>query len=165
MVPVFAEVSMAPRLMLVEDERIVAAALEDQLRNHGYDVVANVGRGERAIVGALRIRPDVMLVDINLGDALDGIEVVESIHDQTRIPTVFMTAYADERTMERVARVTPIPCARKPIEERLLVCLLRLALHVDALHGEVARLRAKVERMGGTVGSPAPLTPDAGNEF
>jgi CheY-like chemotaxis protein len=148
--------------MVVEDERIVAVALADQLRSQGYEIVANLGRAEQAIDRAVRAPPDLMLVDINLGGGIDGIEVVQRVCEHVRVPAVFMTAYADERTMERVARVTPIPCVRKPIDERTLFCHLRLALYVDGLLEETARLRAEIERLGGAAGSPPPLRSDVG---
>jgi len=85
--------------MVVEDERIIGAALQLQLEIEGYDVVANVGTADAAVDAAATATPDLILMDINLGDGGDGIEASSRIRDQFRIPMIFLTAYSDPATL------------------------------------------------------------------
>ncbi len=81
-----------PQIMLVEDERIVAFHLQQQLAKFGYDVVANVASGQQALQKIEEKRPDLVLMDINIEGSLDGIETAARIPPSYYIPVVYLTA-------------------------------------------------------------------------
>ena len=85
---------MAARILIVEDEYIVAADLEMKLTRLGYQVVGSTVTGAEAIVLAGRHRPDVVLMDIQLQGHMNGMETAETIRTRNRIPIIFITAFA-----------------------------------------------------------------------
>ena len=96
-----------PRILVVEDEAIVAMALRGRLENLGYDAVGVVASGEEAIEKADELRPDLVLMDIRLSGAMDGIEAAELIRVRFDIPVVYLTAYADQATLDRAKLTGP----------------------------------------------------------
>ncbi|WP_148715974.1 two-component system response regulator [Chitinolyticbacter meiyuanensis] len=119
---------MKQRLMIVEDERIVALDLKHNLEYLGYEVVAVSARGLDAIALAGELRPDLVLMDINLGEGMDGTEAAQEICDRYRIPVVFLTAYAEEKTLARAEATQPYGYLLKPFELRELEATIRMAL-------------------------------------
>lgn len=119
---------MSGRLLLVEDERIVAAALEHQLKDAGYDIVGNVGRGELAVELALELKPDLALIDINLGRGIDGIEVARRIHTVRSLPVLFLTAYSDGDILDRARELSAAPPLKKPVTADRLVKVIASVL-------------------------------------
>jgi CheY-like chemotaxis protein len=95
-----------PRIVIVEDESITALYLAKQLRSLGYQVVALASSGPRAIEHALARRPHVVLMDIHLQGAMDGIEAARHIQAVAPIPVVYMSAHADAATVERFQATT-----------------------------------------------------------
>ena len=92
----------AARILIVEDERLIAIDLQRRLTRLGYTVVALAASGAEAIQQALALHPDVVLMDIRLQGNMDGVEAAQHIHASAAIPVVFMTAYVDEATQQRV---------------------------------------------------------------
>src|ERR671918_530507 len=93
------------QIMVVEDEGIVAWNLAQRLQGMGHTVPAVVGSGPEAIDHAAAIRPDLVLMDIHLQGAMDGIEAAAQIRAQGNIPIIYLTAFADEPTLQR-AKIT-----------------------------------------------------------
>src|SRR5580765_7113748 len=91
----------AKRILIVEDEGIVAADLEDRLKRLGYTVVAKAASGQKALEEVARLRPDLVLMDIIIEGPMDGVQTAEQIIAQHEIPVVYLTAHADEPTMNR----------------------------------------------------------------
>lgn len=85
---------MGARILIVEDEQIIAADLEIKLTRMGYQVVGSAVSGQEAIGLAERHRPDVILMDIQLEGRMNGMEAAETIRAGTRIPIIFITAFA-----------------------------------------------------------------------
>jgi CheY-like chemotaxis protein len=108
------------RILIVEDELILAKALEICLEDLGYQVVATVTTGEEAILKAEEIRPDLILMDIVLAGEMDGIEAAGRIKSGLRIPFMYMTAYGDKETLERATIAEPLAYLVKPIREHEL---------------------------------------------
>jgi CheY-like chemotaxis protein len=102
------------RILVVEDERLIAIDLQRRLARLGYAVVALAASGVEAIQKALTLHPDVVLMDIRLQGAMDGIEAAQQIYASIGIPVVFMTAYVDEETRQRVRTASPWGCLHKP---------------------------------------------------
>src|SRR5919109_3080483 len=102
------------RILIVEDERIVAIDLQRRLTRLAYAVVALAASGMEAIQKASALHPDVVLMDIRLQGDMDGVEAAQQIQAATAIPVVFMTAYVDEQTQQRVRATSPWGCLYKP---------------------------------------------------
>ncbi|MCX6137237.1 MAG: PAS domain S-box protein [Ignavibacteriales bacterium] len=120
------------RILIAEDERIVAVDLRNRLANLGYKVVDIVARGEQAVRVALEVRPDLVLMDIGLMGAIDGIAAAQSIRSQQDIPVVFLTAYSDGETLQRAKIAEPFGYVLKPFEERELRTTIEMALFKHA---------------------------------
>jgi CheY-like chemotaxis protein len=89
------------RIMVVEDERIVALHLRQQLIKLGYQVVGTVASGKQALDKINELRPDVVLMDIHIEGDMDGIETAARIPEDRQIPVVYLTAYSEEATLAR----------------------------------------------------------------
>jgi len=117
------------RILVVEDERLVAKHIENMVRGLGYDVAAVEATGEDAVRTALEKLPDLVLMDIRLRGEMDGITASEHIWDRAAIPVVYLTAYADESTLERAKVTEPFGYLLKPFEERELYTAIEMALY------------------------------------
>jgi CheY-like chemotaxis protein len=102
------------RVLIVEDERLVARGLERRLRSLGYMVVALASTGIEAIHQALEYQPDLILMDIRLRGQMDGIEAVASIRKHLNVRVVYMSAYIDEATLARAEGTKPDAFLPKP---------------------------------------------------
>ena len=105
------------RILVVEDERLVAKHIENMVRGLGYDVAAVVATGEDAVRTALETLPDLVLMDIMLRGDMDGITASEQIWDLAAIPVVYLTAFADDATLDRAKVTEPFGYLLKPFEE------------------------------------------------
>lgn len=117
------------RILVVEDEAIVARDIAAQLDMLGYAVVGRVARGEDAVTQALALRPDLVLMDIQLAGEMDGISAAQVLREQVPIPVVFLTAFASDETLQRAKRVQPYGYILKPFSERELRTVLEMALY------------------------------------
>jgi PAS domain S-box-containing protein len=117
------------RVMVVEDESIVAIDIGQRLEGLGYEVTATVSSGEKAIEMAEKTRPDLILMDIVLKGKIDGIEAASQIGDNLGIPVVYLTAYSDEKTLKRAKLTGPFGYIIKPFEDRELHSVIEVALY------------------------------------
>jgi PAS domain S-box-containing protein len=124
-------------ILVVEDERIIAMDLQNRLKRLGYAVPTVVSRGEDAISKAAEINPDLVLMDIVLQGALDGIEAAGQIHARLHIPVVYLTAYADEKTLQRAKITEPYGYLLKPFEERDLHTTIEIVLYKHKMEKEL----------------------------
>jgi CheY-like chemotaxis protein len=115
-------------ILVVEDERIVAFDLKQQLEALGYRVAAVVPSGELAVEKAAELKPDLVLMDIHLEGAMDGVEAAERIHACLRIPVIFLTAYAEDETLSRAQVSLPFGYLVKPCEVREVHATIQMAL-------------------------------------
>ena len=132
-------------ILIVEDERVIAFHLKSQLEALGYRVVAAVSSGEEAVEKAGELRPDLVLMDIHLEGAMDGIKAAGQIHADCRIPVVFLTAYAEDETLRRAQASLPFGYLVKPVEARELHATLQMALSRRA--AEAAAIEQGKERL------------------
>ena len=105
---------MAARILIVEDEYIVAADLEMKLTRLGYQVVGSAVTGEEAIVLAERHRPDVVLMDVQLQGRMNGVEAAETIRTKVCVPIIFITAFGGMLPGEKQAEAVSEMCLSKP---------------------------------------------------
>lgn len=117
------------RVLVVEDEALVAEDLRETLDAMGHRVVAVTDRGDHALLLAEELRPDLVLLDIRIRGALDGVQVAERIVGSLDIPTVFVTANADLATLDRATRAQPYGFVLKPFNERELRAAVGVALY------------------------------------
>ena len=117
------------RILVVEDERIIAMDIQDRLRRWGYDVPEIAASGEEALRKTERIQPNLVLMDIKLQGNMDGIEVAKKIQKRFSIPIIYVTAYADETTMSRVKKTEPYGIILKPFGERELHSTIETVLN------------------------------------
>jgi len=103
------------RILVVEDEVIIAKYLKMELELTGYDVCGFVRSGEEAIIKAKEKNPDVILMDINLYGKMDGIDAAKEIISLKDIPIIFCTGYGKKEFVERAQKLNPLAYLRKPI--------------------------------------------------
>src|SRR5688572_13382810 len=118
-----------PRVLIVEDEAIVAKDIENTLHVLGYSVPAIAASGEAAIEKAEALHPDLILMDIKLKGPIDGVRAAAEIGGRLGIPIVYLTAHADEATLRRAKITQPFGYVVKPFDQRDLHAAVELALH------------------------------------
>jgi signal transduction histidine kinase len=118
----------APRILVVEDERIVALHLRQQLINLGYEVPVTVASGDLALREVEASPPDLVLMDINLEGAMDGIATAARIPRAWHIPVIYLTAYSEEATLARASATNPYGYLLKPFSERELHAMIQVTL-------------------------------------
>lgn len=118
---------MSPaRIVVVEDERIIALDLANSLRSLGHAVVAQVADAAAALEAVQALRPDLVLVDIYLRGPVDGIEAALLIRERYGVPCIFISAYAETETRARARMAAPLAYLTKPFD------LAELATCIDA---------------------------------
>ncbi len=119
----------ATKILVVEDENIVAKDIQNTLKALGYTVTAVVASGEEAIQKAGETQPDLVLMDIMLKGYQDGVEAARQIFARFNIPVVYLTAYTDETTLQRAKVTEPYGYILKPFEERELHIAIEMAIY------------------------------------
>ncbi|HSE84065.1 MAG TPA: response regulator [Thermodesulfobacteriota bacterium] len=117
------------RIMIVEDEKIVARDIQNTLKNFGYDVSAVVASGEDAIQKVREVQPDLVLMDIVLKGNMDGVRTARKIYYDFNIPVIYVTAYADEGTLNRVKKTEPFGYILKAFQVKELHSAIEIALY------------------------------------
>lgn len=117
------------KILIVEDENIVAFNIQNRLEGLGYTVTAVTSSGEVALQKIAETCPDLVLMDIKLKGTLDGIQAAEQIRNEFQIPVVYLTAYTDEETLNRAKLTEPYGYILKPFEARDLGTTIEMALY------------------------------------
>lgn len=136
-----------PRIFIVEDETLVACALEGQLCAFGYEVSGVSAEAETALAAMAGAPPDVLLSDIRLKGELDGIALADLARERFGVPTVFLSGYSDPETVSRAAQVQPYSFLIKPYSERALKAAIEIALYRKTAEAELARYREGLEKL------------------
>jgi DNA-binding LytR/AlgR family response regulator len=116
------------KLLIVEDDMIIAAKISMQLTALGYEVTGIIPRGEEAIRHIEDNKPDIVLLDINLKGTLDGIETAQKMLKMGEIPIIYVTANTDEATFNRAKETRPYAFISKPINNRDLQRAIELTV-------------------------------------
>jgi PAS domain S-box-containing protein len=127
---------MPGKLLIVEDEPIVALDLQQELEELGCDVTGLAESADAALMSIEEIRPDLALMDIRIDGSLDGIQTARLIRHAYQVPVVFLTSYSDKETLLRAARELPYGYLTKPFRSRELQATLSMALHKAAVDSE-----------------------------
>jgi two-component system cell cycle sensor histidine kinase/response regulator CckA len=128
-------------ILIVEDEAVSAAMIEHQLLMLGYGVAGTTGSGEEAIALTERYQPDLVLMDIGLEGEMDGVEAANVIRRTYEIPVIYLTANADEATIERARSTEAHGYLHKPIPAPMLHSTLQMALAKATLESSVREER------------------------
>lgn len=133
------------KILIAEDEQIVAKNIEKRLTADGYIVVASVSTGEEAIEKAKSLTPDIILMDIKLKGKIDGIETADIIRRDFQLPVIFLTSYADEETFQRAKNTEPFGYLIKPFENKELNRVVELALYKNKIYQELVETKLRFE--------------------
>jgi len=117
------------KILVVEDDSIIALELEDRLQVLGYDVADVTASGENAVKRSAEMRPDLVLMDIRLRGNMDGVEAAAEIGSRLDIPVVYLTAHADDGTVQRAKMTAPYGYIIKPFDETELRTAIEMALY------------------------------------
>lgn len=128
------------RILIVEDESIVAADLADRLTGMGHTVVGIAATGPKAMELAVAHRPELVLMDIRLKGGIDGVELAGLLATSIEVPVIYLSAYADEATLQRAGATQPYGYLLKPVNERELRATIETTL--VRFESEMKRLRS-----------------------
>jgi PAS domain S-box-containing protein len=117
------------RILIVEDESIIALDIRDRLESLGYAIAGVASSGNEAIQMAAETQPSAVLMDIRLKGAMDGVQAAEQIRAHFDIPVVYLTAYSDETTLQRAKITEPFGYLLKPFEDRELHIAIAVTLY------------------------------------
>ncbi len=119
---------MSTQVLVVEDERLVAKALQHELEQFGYSVSGIASTAQEAVDKALASRPDIVLMDIRLKGVEDGVDAARRIHARCQIPIIYLSAFSDAETVARAAQTEAFGYLLKPYEERELKTTIEMTL-------------------------------------
>jgi response regulator NasT len=139
---------MAVRIVLAEDEAIIRLDLRESLQEEGYEVVGDVGRGDKAVEMVDALRPDVAIFDIKM-PGMSGLEAAKIVSDKKICPVVMLTAFSQREIIEQARDAGALAYLVKPFQKTDLVPAIELAIarfaELRSLSGEVAALGAQLE--------------------
>jgi len=110
----------SPKILVVEDESVIALDISYTLKSLGYKVSGVVSSGEESIQEVSKVLPDLVLMDIKLKGELNGLEAAKKIYECFRIPIVYLTAYRDKKTIKRMEKYKYFGYVEKPFGEKKL---------------------------------------------
>jgi len=128
----------SPRILIVEDETVVALGIEHHLEDLEYNVVGVAASGEQALTLAQQLQPDLVLMDIRLDGEMDGVEAAAQLRAGFNIPVVYLTAHADRMTLNRAKITGPFGYITKPFQERDLRISIEMALYKHEMEHKLA---------------------------
>ena len=125
------------KIMIVEDESIIAEDIRMSLINNGYVVSSVISMGEKAIEKVKEDNPDLILMDIMLAGKMDGIQTAGMIQTIFNIPVIYLTAYCDDKIIERAKITSPFGYLIKPFKDRELCIAIEMSLYKHKLEMEL----------------------------
>src|SRR5210317_1728764 len=105
------------KILVVEDERLIAEDIKRTLGYLQYDVLDTISSGEDAVLRTQELKPDLILMDIMLEGSMTGIQAAEKIHQKNQTPIIFLTAYSQDKTIQEAIVAEPYGYILKPFEE------------------------------------------------
>ncbi|MFP4010682.1 MAG: response regulator [Spirochaetaceae bacterium] len=151
------------RILVVEDEHIVALDIKMHLQNYGYAVPAIYATGEEVLANFELVDPLLVIMDIKLQGLLDGLETAREIKWRYRTPVVLLTAHADEETVERARETQPFGYIIKPFEERELRTAIVVALARHEMEQEIVRRERLFNTTFNSIGDGVAVVDTEGN--
>lgn len=138
------------QILVVEDEIVTGIDIKKMLKNLGYNVPVVVSSGEEAIMKVKENNPDLVLMDINLKGGMDGIEAASKIHSFSDIPVIYLTAFSDNKTLERAKITEPYAYMVKPLKNRELQINLEITFYKKEME---KKLREKNQWLAAVIDS------------
>lgn len=135
---------MKAKVLIVEDELIIAREINRSIQRLGYEVADMASTAEEALAAIEAHRPDLILMDIHIDGEIDGIATAQKILHQYHIPLIFLTAFSDEATIERAKNAEPYGFIVKPFDERDLKTTIEIVLHKHAKDRQQVEREAKM---------------------
>ena len=132
------------KILVVEDERIIAEDIRENLERLGYAVPGVAASGEEAIRKAVEMRPDLVIMAIRLKGEMDGITVAEKINQRLAVPVIYLTAFADDSTLQRAKKTQPFGYLIKPFKEKELHATIEVALYKHGMEMQLKRLQKEL---------------------
>jgi CheY-like chemotaxis protein len=139
------------RVLVAEDEGIVAEDIAMTLCGLGYEVLALAGNGDEALEMAERLKPDLILMDITMPGKLDGIEAARKVRKSLDIPVVFLTGHVDEETLDRAKGDSLFGYIIKPFARKDIRAAVELALYKHGMERALRQANAKYEAILGAI--------------
>ncbi len=132
----------ASKILIVEDEGIVAFNLQQRLQHMGYRITGLAESGAEGLALVSRERPDLVLMDIHIKGEMDGIELARALNRDFDLPIIYLTAYSEDTTLERARRTRPYGYLIKPFSERELHATVQMALERHAMQSALSESQA-----------------------
>jgi PAS domain S-box-containing protein len=151
------------KILIVEDEKIVALDLRSILTSVGYSVVGEAASGKQAVTAAGELKPDIILMDIALKGAMTGIDAAKIIIERHDIPIIFLTANSDEQTLERARQTDAFGYILKPFDERDVRTTLDMALYKHQAQKEIKEQQRWLATTLRSIGDAVIATDKRGN--
>lgn len=133
------------KLLLVEDDPILARSIPPQMTKYGYRIAGIASTGEEGVALAARLQPDLVLMDVDLLGAMDGVAAASAIQQTRNIPILFITSHADSERTKRAKAAGPFCCLLKPLTERELAIAIELSLCRHQFGEEQRRLTTQLK--------------------
>jgi AmiR/NasT family two-component response regulator len=147
------------RILVIEDEAIVAADIQDRLEVLGYEVAGWGTTGAEALELARTTKPDLILMDIMLKGPMNGIQAAHQVRIELSLPVIFLTANSDEAVLEKAKVSEPFAYLLKPFEERQLRTNIEMALYKSRMERERERLTRELQEALTTIKTLSGLLP------
>src|SRR4051794_24739069 len=141
---------ISANVIVVEDERVVALHLKQQLTRLGYSVPAMATSGDQALRQIAEHRPDVVLMDVHIDGPQDGIDTAAKIPPEFQTPVIYLTAYSEEATLERARGTKPYGYLIKPFSERELHASIQMVLERCRADAAVRESERRLEQVVAT---------------
>lgn len=133
------------KIVIVEDELLIALEIEERLKRLGYEVCGKAINTIEAIEAVKRYNPDIILLDIKIEGKLDGIETSRKINEIKKVPIIYLTSHTDSNTLNRAKETLPYGFLTKPINEKDLRVTLEMVLHRIKIERELVWAQKQVE--------------------
>jgi diguanylate cyclase (GGDEF)-like protein/PAS domain S-box-containing protein len=150
------------RILIVEDEAIVAEDIKDILEELGYNVPAIVDSGELAVAKAAEFKPSLVLMDIRLKGKMDGVQAAQEIWNRHKVPVIYLTANSDNHTFARAKETAPFGYITKPFKEKELHTAVEIGLHRYRLEKQLKEREEWLETILSSMGDAVIATDDLG---
>ena len=137
---------MSGKLLIVEDEPIVAIDLREEVEEFGFEVTGLAESADAALYSIEEEKPDLVLMDISIEGSMDGIQAARVLRDLYDVPVIFLTAFSDPETLSRAARETPYGYLTKPFKTRDLQAALKTGIYKANHDAEVRESNRAMSR-------------------
>ncbi len=134
------------KILVVEDEAVISLRLKKRLAKMGYDVPAIAYSGEDAVEKARRFKPDIVLMDVMIPDKVDGIEAAKIMKAELNIPVIFLTAFSEDKIIERAKQVEPFGYLLKPFQDREIKAAVEVALYKKEMQEKLQKAHDELDQ-------------------